>query len=63
MKTEFETVELDIEQLPTKYLALCEIFADLSGVTINEVNAAVDEYIESQEYISTELPNNEGGIH
>lgn len=63
MATDFETIELDIEQLPTKYLALCEIFADLSGATINEVNAAVDEYVESQEYISTELPNKKEELH
>ena len=41
----YETIELNSEDLPTKYLALCEILAELTSTTIVEVDSAVDNYI------------------
>ncbi len=49
-----ETIELNSEDLPTKYLALCKILAELTSTTIFEVNSAVDEYIDSGYFVVTE---------
>ena len=49
-----ETIELNSEDLPTKYLALCKILAELTSTTILEVNSAVDEYIDSGYFVVTE---------
>ncbi len=61
---EFETIKIDVEQLPTKYLALCEILAELSESTIVDVDQAVDEYIQGGHFKveETHLPP-EGGLH
>ena len=48
-----ETIELNSEDLPTKYLALCKILAELTSTTIFEVNSAVDEYIDSGHFVVT----------
>jgi hypothetical protein len=47
---EFETIEIDSEELPTKYLALCEILAEITGTTIIEVDDSVNKYIDSNHF-------------
>ena len=63
-KIEHQTIELNVQDLPAKYLALCEILADLSEVSIIEVNEAVDEYINSEHFQieETTLPP-QGELH
>jgi hypothetical protein len=52
--TIYETIELNVQDLPTKYLALCEILAELASTTILEVDNAVDEYIKAGHFVVTE---------
>lgn len=52
--TIYETIELNSIDLPAKYLALCEILAGLTETTIIEVDAAVDEYIDSGDFVFSE---------
>jgi hypothetical protein len=59
----FETIEINLEELPIKYLALCEILAELSETTIVEVDEAVDDYVRVNEYLTTELPKKGEGLH
>jgi hypothetical protein len=63
MIKKFETIEIDLDELPTKYLALCEILAELSGTSITEVNEAVEDYVQVNEYLTTELPKEGEGLH
>ena len=60
-ETKFETIEIDSEELPTKYLALCEILAEITGTTIIEVDDSVNKYINSGDFQveETRLPPKE----
>lgn len=55
-ETEFETIEIDSEELPTKYLALCEILANVSGTTIVDVDNAVSKLLNSGYFQVEETP-------
>jgi len=55
-------IDLELLTLPVKYLALCEILADLTESSIEEVNESVEAYIEAG-HIEIEEINNEGYYH
>jgi len=57
-----EQITLDLLSLPTKYLALCEILAELTASSIEEVNDSVDRYVEEGYFTLEELPPEES-IH
>jgi len=55
-------ITLDLLSLPTKYLALCEILAELTASSIEEVNDSVDRYVK-EGYFTLEELSPEESIH
>lgn len=49
-------IQLKIEDLPTKYLALCEIMSELTGATIEKINEEIDNMILKNDYVVHEVP-------
>jgi hypothetical protein len=55
------SLQLDEHTLPTKYIALCKIMADLSDSSIEDIDRQVEMFILETSFEATEIP--EGEVH
>jgi len=58
-----KTLQLDLESLPTKYIALCEFTAQSMGSNAKEVDEQVEMFLRLTRFEVSEEELSEGEVH
>jgi hypothetical protein len=60
---EDKSLKLDLETLPTKYIALCEFTAQMMGNTAKDIDEQVELFLRLTQFEVTETPPPEEEVH